>query len=279
MTDPRTAAEYSRTYEPNGERAYVALPLLRDGRWVAELWISDDVPRDWSEQEIALLQSVAERTWTAVEKLRVELERKELLARSGMADPATVQKGIESIEQASRVQARRHPRPRHRHRHRPPLPPPRLRKLPPGRRRPYPPLRRPRTRPLHVRHLTEAHAGSVHAASNGPGHGAEFTVRLPRAFPLSDPAPPRETATPIDRSALAGVPVLLVDDDPGAREILGTMLTGFGATVTPAASAAEAVQHFTAATPTSSSATSACPTKTATPSSAASACRHRKSPP
>ena len=43
--------------------------------------------------------------------------------------------------------------------------------------------------------------------------------------------------------------ILLVDDDPGAREILGTILTGFGATVTPAASAAEAVQHFTTAAP------------------------------
>jgi PAS domain S-box-containing protein len=70
-TDPRTAANYAQTYEPHGERAYVAVPLLRDGRWVAELWVSDDIPRQWSEQDVALLRSVAERVWTAVEKLRV----------------------------------------------------------------------------------------------------------------------------------------------------------------------------------------------------------------
>jgi len=70
-SDPRTAAQYEKTYERNGERAYIAVPLLRDGRWVAEFWISDDVPRHWSEPEVALLQTVAERVWTAVEKLRV----------------------------------------------------------------------------------------------------------------------------------------------------------------------------------------------------------------
>jgi signal transduction histidine kinase len=143
----RPPLRYEKTYARNGERSYIGVPLLRDGRWVAEFWISDDLPRDWSEQEVALLQSVAERTWSAVEKLRVEMERKELLAReqrlraeadqasrakdhflallshelrtpmttilgwasfirTGMADSATAQKGIESIEQASRVQAR-----------------------------------------------------------------------------------------------------------------------------------------------------------------------------
>jgi signal transduction histidine kinase len=32
-----------------------------------------------------------------------------------------------------------------------------------------------------VRHLVELHGGSVSAASNGPGHGATFTVNLPLA--------------------------------------------------------------------------------------------------
>ncbi|HEV7923057.1 MAG TPA: ATP-binding protein [Thermoanaerobaculia bacterium] len=79
--DPRTAREYEKTYRPNGERAYVAVPLLRDGRWVAELWISDDVPRQWTEQDVALLQSIAERAWTAVEKLRVNIALRESEAR------------------------------------------------------------------------------------------------------------------------------------------------------------------------------------------------------
>ncbi len=77
--DPRTAADYERSYEPNGERAYVAVPLMREGRWVASLWASDDKPRQWSKEEVSLLQTVAERTWIAIEKLRAEAERERLL--------------------------------------------------------------------------------------------------------------------------------------------------------------------------------------------------------
>ena len=78
-TDPRTAADYTRSYEPNGERAYVAFPLLREGQWVASLWASDDKPRQWTKEEVSLIQSVGERTWTAIEKLRAEEERERLL--------------------------------------------------------------------------------------------------------------------------------------------------------------------------------------------------------
>lgn len=73
-TDPRTAEEYERSYLPNGERSYVAVPLMRDGRWAASLWVSDDRPRAWSDEDVALLQTIAERTWTACEKLRIHGE-------------------------------------------------------------------------------------------------------------------------------------------------------------------------------------------------------------
>ena len=78
-TDPRTAADYHRSYEATGERAYIAFPLLREGRWVASMWVSDDEPRQWTKEEVALLQTAAERTWTAIEKLRAEAERERLL--------------------------------------------------------------------------------------------------------------------------------------------------------------------------------------------------------
>ena len=86
--DPRTAADYTRSYEPNGERAYVAVPLMRDGRWVASLWASDDKPRQWRKEEVSLLQTVAERTWTAIQKLRAEDEREQLLQREQEARDA-----------------------------------------------------------------------------------------------------------------------------------------------------------------------------------------------
>ena len=78
-TDPRTAADYHRSYEPSGERAYIAVPLMREGKWVASLWASVDQPREWTREEVGLLQAVAERTWTAIEKLRAEAERERLL--------------------------------------------------------------------------------------------------------------------------------------------------------------------------------------------------------
>ena len=71
-TDPRTAADYERGYEQNGERAYIAIPLMREGRWVASLWASDNRPRGWSDEEVLLLETIAERTWTAMERIRVD---------------------------------------------------------------------------------------------------------------------------------------------------------------------------------------------------------------
>lgn len=86
--DPRTAAAYQKSYESTGERAYVAVPLMREGHWVASFWASDDQPRQWSKEEISLLQTVAERTWTAIEKLRAEAEREQLLQREQEARDA-----------------------------------------------------------------------------------------------------------------------------------------------------------------------------------------------
>ena len=93
--DPRTAAGYARIYEPNGERAYVAVPLMREGKWVASLWASDDQPRQWTREELSLLQTVAERTWTAIEKLRAEAERERLLER--------VQEARDAAEKANQL--------------------------------------------------------------------------------------------------------------------------------------------------------------------------------
>jgi len=71
-TDPRTAADYEKSYVEFGERAYVAIPLMHENRWVASLWISDDRPRQWEKAAVRLLETIAERTWTAAEKLRID---------------------------------------------------------------------------------------------------------------------------------------------------------------------------------------------------------------
>lgn len=71
--DPRTR-DYYKTYKITGERSYIAVPLMRAGVWVASLWVSDAKPREWTTAEVRLIESVGERTWLSVEKLRAENE-------------------------------------------------------------------------------------------------------------------------------------------------------------------------------------------------------------
>jgi signal transduction histidine kinase len=83
-----------------------------------------------------------------------------------------------------------------------------------------------------VRHLVELHAGSVDAQSAGEGKGAKFIVRLPvreaNLLPRMSEAPVGGMVTP---AMLMGLRLLIVDDDPGARELISGMLEGFGAQV------------------------------------------------
>jgi len=60
------------SYQRLGIRAFVAAPLLRDGTLVSALAMASADPREWSEREVSLINMVAERTWLAVEKLRLD---------------------------------------------------------------------------------------------------------------------------------------------------------------------------------------------------------------
>ncbi|HEY7516963.1 MAG TPA: PAS domain S-box protein [Methylomirabilota bacterium] len=91
-----------------------------------------------------------------------------------------------------------------------------------------------------VRHLVELHGGRVAARSEGVGLGATFTVHLPLAgLPAAAAAAAREGATEFPR--LDGVRVLVVDDEPDARALLGTVLEQCGAAVAAVPSAAAAL--------------------------------------
>jgi PAS domain S-box-containing protein len=75
-----------------------------------------------------------------------------------------------------------------------------------------------------VRRLAELHGGSVSAASEGPGRGSEFTVRLPLA---EGPITPAEHSK---ASPHATVPqkVLVVDDNVDTARSLALLLRGSG---------------------------------------------------
>ncbi len=97
-----------------------------------------------------------------------------------------------------------------------------------------------------VRQLVQLHGGSVTAASDGPGHGSEFVVRLPRvAAPVGQqPAPPADSTT-----ALPARRVLVVDDNRDAVESLSLLLKLAGQTVASAHDGREALTQFAAFDP------------------------------
>ena len=93
-----------------------------------------------------------------------------------------------------------------------------------------------------VRHLTEAHEGTVSATSDGPGMGSTFVVRLPLVGPQHAPAalPPARTDQPPTRTPrIHGLRILLADDEPDARELTRAVLETHGGEVVAVASARE----------------------------------------
>jgi hypothetical protein len=96
-----------------------------------------------------------------------------------------------------------------------------------------------------VKHLTELHGGTVAAESGGVGLGATFTVRLPLS-PVRDT--PVHSVAPVERrksfqtAELLGLRVLVVDDEPDARELVQSVLETCNAHVLTAKSASEAYE-------------------------------------
>jgi PAS domain S-box-containing protein len=90
-----------------------------------------------------------------------------------------------------------------------------------------------------VHHLVELHDGSVYASSEGEGKGATFTVQLPLLdFPSVMPEDPMSESQEFPQ--LAGLRILVIDDDLDNRELVSFILEQQQAQVTMAASAAEA---------------------------------------
>lgn len=102
-----------------------------------------------------------------------------------------------------------------------------------------------------VRNLVELHGGKIEAESLGLGKGATFTVFLPLlSMKKTADTRRREQASAVQqlqmgKVRLDGIRILLVDDEPGAREVFTEMLTSYGAEVETAASVPKALIAFT----------------------------------
>jgi signal transduction histidine kinase len=96
-----------------------------------------------------------------------------------------------------------------------------------------------------VKQLVEMHAGTVHAASAGPGQGSTFTVTLPVAAVRGHRDERRAApAAPPPEADLTGIKVLAVDDDRDSLDVLRRILAGRHAEVRAASSADEALEIF-----------------------------------
>lgn len=98
-----------------------------------------------------------------------------------------------------------------------------------------------------VKQLVELHGGTVTAASDGEGKGSTFVVSLPLraihepAVPREHPATDKVSVARIPEISLAGIRVLVVDDEPDARELVKTVLVSAGAEVVVGATAEEGI--------------------------------------
>lgn len=79
--DPRRGDGLEGVFNATNARAALAVPLLKNQRLTALLYLNAAEPRKWSGDDLALIEDVAERTWIAVERARAEAALRESEAR------------------------------------------------------------------------------------------------------------------------------------------------------------------------------------------------------
>lgn len=84
-TDPRTH-DRAEALKALSARSLINMPVSEHGKVVALLYLNNAAPRRWSDDEITLIFEVAERTRTAIERLRAERALRETTERLAFLD-------------------------------------------------------------------------------------------------------------------------------------------------------------------------------------------------
>ena len=89
-------------------RAAMAVPLIREARLSALLYLNHREVREWTSDEVTLVQDVAARTWDALERARAEAGLRELnatLERRVEERTAELLRAEEALRQAQKMEA------------------------------------------------------------------------------------------------------------------------------------------------------------------------------
>ena len=102
-----------------------------------------------------------------------------------------------------------------------------------------------------ARQLVELQGGAISVASRGEGQGATFTLHLPLAAPGAAPAARLEplAGLPLTPPELAGMTVLVIDDELDSLELVQQVLAASDATILTATGAREALRLVEARRP------------------------------
>jgi PAS domain S-box-containing protein len=93
QTDPRTAGDWEAIYRQTAIRANLTVPCFRDSEWVGVFSAQMSfTPRDWTPEDQALLEAVAERMWNVLENVRLRQAEREATDRLRFALAAARQR-------------------------------------------------------------------------------------------------------------------------------------------------------------------------------------------
>ncbi|MBW4589851.1 MAG: PAS domain-containing protein [Aetokthonos hydrillicola CCALA 1050] len=71
-TDPRTREAGAAAFDAIETKSLLCVPLVKQGRFMALFVLHHISPRHWTDEEVALMQQIAELTWLGIERSRAE---------------------------------------------------------------------------------------------------------------------------------------------------------------------------------------------------------------
>ncbi|GAA6619208.1 GAF domain-containing protein [Scytonema sp. NUACC26] len=83
--DPRTSGSGAAAFATIQTKAVLCVPLVKEGRFVALFVLHHVSPRHWTEEDVTLMEQIAEQTWLAVERTQAEEALRKSQARLQLA--------------------------------------------------------------------------------------------------------------------------------------------------------------------------------------------------